>query len=53
MMDKIGVHQNIFIAMQEPNSDITVLAIKLNIELLAKLREGPKYLHGQTQEVNT
>ena len=45
-MDKIQITQNIIIEIKEPNSDLTIVPIALNLEFLAKFRDGPKYLFG-------
>jgi hypothetical protein len=45
-MDKIQINQNIMIEIKEPNSDLTIVPIALNLEFLAKFRDGPKYLFG-------
>lgn len=45
-MDKIQINQNIMIEIKEPNSDLTIVPIGLNLEFLAKFRDGPKYLFG-------
>jgi hypothetical protein len=49
-MDKISIHQNVFIEVQEGNSDLTIIPIAINVEFLAAMRKGPKYLYGQIHE---
>ena len=47
-MDKIEIHQNVFIEVQSGDSDITVLPIEINWDFLALLRHGPLMKYGRT-----
>jgi len=45
-LDKITVKQNVFMEVQEGNSDLTIIPIAINVEFLATMRPGPNYLYG-------
>ena len=51
-MDKIEIHQNFFIEFKTEDSDITILPLEVNVDFLARLRTGPMFLYGATQEVS-
>jgi hypothetical protein len=48
LMDKIEINQNIFLQINDQNSDLTILPISINWEFLAKLRTSYKMLYGAT-----
>lgn len=50
LMDKVDFKQSIFIEISEPGTDITVIPVTFELQFLAKLRKGPDYRMGHTQE---
>jgi hypothetical protein len=51
--DKIEIKQNGFVELKTDTSDITILPVSVNVDFLAKLRMGPQFLYGPTQEVRS
>ena len=52
-LDKISIHQNVFLEIKDKNTDLTIVPMSLNWEFLAKERMGARYQYGQVQEFKT
>ena len=52
-LDKIAIHQNVFLEVKEAGSDLSIIPLEINFEFLAKGRLGPRYFYGQIQEFKT
>ena len=49
-MDKISIHQNLFIEVKDKskNSDLSIIPIEVNLDFLALHRKGPLLKYGRT-----
>jgi hypothetical protein len=52
-LDKIAIHQNVFLEVKEAGSDLSIIPLEINFEFLAKGRLGPRYFYGEIQEFKT
>ena len=49
-MDKISLHLNLFLQLQDKGTDITVIPLEISLEFLAKWKRGIGSKHGYTQD---
>tara|TARA_B110000285_G_scaffold230863_1_gene298263 strand:- start:2362 stop:2742 length:381 start_codon:yes stop_codon:yes gene_type:complete len=42
-LDKIAIHQNVFLEVKEAGSDLSIIPLEINLEFLAKGRLGARY----------
>jgi hypothetical protein len=45
-LDKIAIHQNVFLEVKEAGSDLSIIPLEINFEFLAKGRLGARYYYG-------
>jgi len=45
-LDKIAIHQNVFLEVKEAGSDLSIIPLEINFEFLAKGRLGARYFYG-------
>lgn len=46
-LDKIAIHQNVFLEVKAAGSDLSIIPLEINFEFLAKGRLGARYFYGQ------
>lgn len=49
-MDKISIHQNVFLEIKDKSkdSDLSIIPLEINLDFLALQRVGPKSVYGVT-----